>query len=92
MKKIETSFVCDDCGKPLPVEYVRRNGNGEGYFNNGLYNTAKIPFNTDCWIHVKVDLEVIVDYGGTYEELCPKCRVKWLKRALSQFEEGLKDD
>lgn len=91
MKKVETLFLCDDCGEPLPAEYVRHNGSGGEYFNNGIYNTVQFQVNTDCWIHVNVDLEVIVDYGGTYKELCPSCRVKWLKKALSKFEEELKD-
>ena len=26
MKKIETSFVCDDCGAPLPDEFIKQNG------------------------------------------------------------------
>lgn len=89
MKKVETSFVCDDCGQPLPTEYVRKNEHAEKYFNNGLYNTVRFPLNADCWIRVNVDVEVNVDYGGTYRELCPKCRVKWLKKALSKFEEAL---
>lgn len=91
MKKIETSFVCDDCGAPLPDEFIKQNGKCEQYFDLSGYNIASFPVNTDCWTHVKVDLEVNVDYGGTYREICPKCRVKWLKKALSQFEEVLKD-
>ena len=27
-----------------------------------------------------------IPYGSTYKELCPECRVKWLKIALSEFE------
>ena len=87
MKRVETFFICDDCGQPLPSEYVHRKSNGEEFFNNGLYNEVKFEFNIDCWIHVNVDLQVNVDYGGTYKDLCPKCRVKWLKKALSKFEE-----
>ena len=91
MKKVEIAFICDDCGAPLPAEYVRRNEHAETYFNREQYNTAQFQVNTDCWIHVNVALEVGVDYGGTYRVLCPKCRVKWLKKALGQFEEALKD-
>ncbi len=80
MKKVETAFVCDDCGQPLLAEYIRHNSSGDEYFNNGLYNTVVFPVNTDCWIHVNVDLEVVVGYGGTYKELCPKCRVKWMRK------------
>lgn len=86
MKKVETTFVCDDCGELLPTNYIRRNGNGEDYFNRGLYNTVQIQVNSDCWIHINVDLDVTVDYGGAYKDLCPKCRIKWLKRALAKFE------
>ena len=40
MKKVETTFICDDCGAPLPAEYVRRNEYAETYFNREQYNTA----------------------------------------------------
>ena len=91
MKKVETAFICDDCGAPLPNEYIKT-GVDEQYFDISSYNSAHLPVNTDCFIHVHVGLNVVVDYGGTYRELCPKCRVKWLKKALSQFEEVLKDE
>lgn len=90
MKKIETSFVCDDCGAPLPNEYIKT-GVDEQYFDIRNYNSAHFPVNTNCFIHVHVGLNVVVDYGGTYRELCPKCRVKWLKKALIRFEEVLRD-
>lgn len=90
MKNVEISFVCDDCGAPLPNEYIKT-GVDEQYFDILSYNSAHFPVNAGCFIHVNVGLNVVVDYGDTYRELCPKCRVKWLKKALSQFEEVLKD-
>lgn len=92
MKKIETSFVCDDCGAPLPTDYIGVTSKGDQYFKNHSYNSAHFQVNTDCWIHVDIDMEVVVDYGGTYKDLCPKCRVKWLKKALGKFEEELSDE
>ena len=53
--------------------------------------------NADLLIHIRVEVEVL--YGPTYKELCPECRLKWLRSALPEFErqaqqyaEGLKND
>ena len=92
MKKVETRFICDDCGKVLPNKFVKTNDKKEQFFNNRDYNTVTFPINADCCINIHVDLEVSIDYGATYRELCPECRVKWLKKALIQFEEELKND
>ena len=89
MRKVETTFVCDDCGAPLPAEYINRNGEGTQYFNVHNYNTVDFRVNTNCWAHVNVDMAVVVDCGGTHTELCPKCRIKWLKKALKKFEESV---
>ena len=91
MKKVEMNFVCDDCGALLPDEYVRKKGDGDLYFDVVSYNTADFPVTVDCVIRVNVGLEVDIDYGGTYRELCPECRIKWLKKALDQFETMLKN-
>lgn len=92
MKKVETTFVCDDCGALLPAEYIHREENKIHYFDNSEYNRVSFPINQDRSIHVNIGLEVDVDYGPTYREICPKCRVKWLKKVLSQFEEVLDAD
>lgn len=91
MKKTTVQFVCDECGNPLPTEFIKEQGRGGTQFRNAAYNTVLIPANQDCNIAVRVAVEVNIDYGPTYKELCPKCRVKWLRKALEKFERAAEE-
>lgn len=86
MKIMETRFYCDDCGKPLPKSFVR--GEGEkAEFALGEYNTVRKPYSIQgIPAEVHVGLRVDIPCGPTYTELCPECRLKWLKAALTDFE------
>ena len=42
MKKVDITFVCDRCEKPLPEKYVKKNRNGENYFDLHGFNTIKL--------------------------------------------------
>lgn len=91
MKKTEIKFLCDECGYLLPEKHVSTNAKGEVFYDFHGYNTAVLPMNQDADLHIEVDIVVDYDYGPTYRELCPKCRIKWLKKALDKFGEALKD-
>lgn len=88
MKKTETRFYCDDCRNPLPENYITDSGKNELEFSLNEYNTICHPYRTrtDTALHIRVGLEVENPKGETYMELCPECRVKWLKIALAEFE------
>ena len=88
MKKTEIKFICDECGEPLPEKYVSTNAKGDVFYDVHKYNTVLFPMNQDADLYIGIDMEVSYDYGPTYKELCPKCRIKWLKRVLDKFEEG----
>lgn len=66
-------------------------GKGCVYYDFRRYNTAVFHQNQDINLHIGVDIEVNYSYGPAYRELCPKCRIKWLKKALGKFEEDLRD-
>lgn len=89
MKKTETKFYCDDCGKLLPENFVRKEGKDGPEFRLKEYNTVRRPYgiqtdSADLLIHIGVEVEI--PYGPTYKELCPECRLKWLRSALPEFE------
>lgn len=90
MKKMETKFYCDDCGKPLPKPFVR--GEGEKTeFALGEYNTVRklCSMQTDSsHLRINVGLKVETPYSPAYTELCPSCRLKWMKAALGEFEQA----
>ncbi|MEM0531493.1 hypothetical protein WGC32_14325 [Zongyangia sp. HA2173] len=91
MKKVETKFVCDDCGQELPNEYIETNSKGCVFFNANKYNTAILPINSDADIKIEIDLTVKYDYGPTLMDLCPACRTKWILKAIKYFEKDLVD-
>ena len=49
MKKVDVSFVCDCCGVTLPQEFVRKNQNGNLYFDRAAYNQVRMG--AGCWLH-----------------------------------------
>lgn len=88
MKKIETKFYCDDCRSPLPNNFVKGEGE-ESKFLLDEYNTVRRLFNmqTDSVsAYIRVALRVDAPYVPSFRELCPVCRVKWLRIALDDFE------
>ena len=44
MKKTETKFYCDDCGKPLPTGFIRGKGKDGPEFLLKEYNTVRRPY------------------------------------------------
>ncbi len=91
MKKTEIKFLCDDCGKALPEKYISKNGNGDVFYDGYKYNTVVFPLTIDADLRIAIDVNVSYDYGPTYKDLCPECRVKWLEKALKKFKEAAKD-
>lgn len=85
MKKIDVSFVCDCCGATLPQEFVRKNQNGDLYFDRHAYN--QIQLSPGCKVFFDISAEY--DYNPTQSEFCPTCRVDGLRKILSKLEPPL---
>lgn len=85
MKKVDVSFVCDCCGAALPQEFVRKNQNGDKYFDRHAYN--RISLGNGC--KVTFDILAQYDYNPVQSDFCPACRVDGLRKILSKLESEL---
>ena len=85
MKKVDVSFVCDCCGAALPQEYVRKNQNGDLYFDRHAYNRIILAPGA----RVAFDITLEYEYNPDQKEFCPVCRVDGLKKILGKLESEL---
>lgn len=85
MKKVDVSFVCDCCGTALPQEFVRKNQNGDLYFDRHAYNRITLA---PC-ARVAFDITLEYEYNPDQKEFCSVCRVDGLRKILSKLESEL---
>ena len=88
MQKYQFVCTCDDCGKPMPKKYIRKGPDAE-FFDHDAYNQIVVVAGRDSNTVVQLPLSVNIEYASTLRELCPECRVKWLKKALLVLEADL---
>ena len=88
MKRRTVEFLCDECGKHLPEEFIREDKDGEKYFDNEAYNNLvychATPFSTECYY--QLDLQEAAAYVNVKKEFCPECRIKKLKEVVEFLE------
>lgn len=82
MKKVDITFVCDRCKKPLPEKYVKKNQNGENYFDLHGFNTIKLGGGSTAGISIQIDVS---EYGPTFRELCNECRIHCIEMVLERM-------
>ena len=82
MKRVVETFVCDRCEKPLPKAYVKKNQNGEGFFDLHRFNTIKLGDGSTADISMKVDAS---EFGPTFRELCNNCRIHYIEMMLERM-------
>lgn len=88
MQKYRFECICDDCGKPMPEKHIRK-GPDADFFDHDAYNQIVVVAGQDSNTIVQLPLSVKIEYARTLQELCPECRVKWLKKALLVLEADL---
>lgn len=88
MQKYRFECICDDCGKPMPEKFIHCETE-KSYFDHDKYNRIVVASGRDSCTTVNLPLSVDIDYVGSYRDLCPECRVKWLKKALLVLEADL---
>lgn len=88
MQKYKFECTCNDCGKPMPDKYIRK-GPDMKFFDHDAYNKVVVVAGRDSNTIVQLPLSVNIEYARTLRELCPECRIKWLKKALLVLEADL---
>ena len=90
MKKVSIDFVCDRCSKPLPKKFVKENDKHEKYFDLHKYNEVNSYVGR---FKFDISLDIDPDFGPTHHELCPECRLYYLKTLVGNLEkEGEKEN
>ena len=83
-----TTFTCDMCGADLPEEYKNTDGEGGSYFIWDTYNEVHWhePIKECNAARIKVTLGG-KDDDHRYTDLCNKCKLKVLRKAVAYYEE-----
>lgn len=86
MKKVIETFICDECGAPLPSEFIVTGPDGTSRYDSAAYNKILLGKHRDAETNAHLSLTVSVDYVSDKSDLCPVCRLEWLKKVLSALE------
>lgn len=87
-------FLCDECGESLPKEFIKKNCEGEEYFDKQTYNhltyvNAGSITTESYWT---LELEDTTEYVEVKRDFCPKCRIKKLKEIIKFLERQNKEN